>query len=109
MKKKVGHHKEKMTNTQALDIVVQQLLMGEYEACDPDVDNWRSDLKAGLGLRTTCKQLAGHYVRDWAREMETCIWKSRELWKIACRWYDRYESDSDDGFNEDYYALLNGY
>ena len=68
-RKKVGTHKEKMTNTQALDIVIQQLLQSEHTPYKLDAGGLQSDAKGVLGLHAVCRQLAGHNVRPWMRDM----------------------------------------
>ena len=74
----MGTHKEKMTNTRALDIVIQQLLGAEYAPPGVYLHELRSDVRGVLGLRAACKQLADHEARQWMRDMVRCVIKNLE-------------------------------
>ena len=68
-----------MAQTEALDIVMQQLLKSEYGLYGAHVSELRSDAKGVLGLRTACKQLAEHDARQWMGEVVFSIAENVEL------------------------------
>ena len=68
-----------MAQTEALDIVMQQLLKSEYGLYGVRVSELRSDAKGVLGLRTACKQLAEHDARQWMGEVVFSIAENVEL------------------------------
>ena len=68
-----------MAQTEALDIVMQQLLKSEYGLYGVHVSELRSDAKGVLGLRTTCKQLAERDARQWMGEVVFSIAENVEL------------------------------
>ena len=68
-----------MAQTEALDIVTQQLLKSEYGLYGVHVSELRSDAKGVLGLRTACKQLAEHDARQWMGEVVFSIAENVEL------------------------------
>ena len=69
----MGTHKEKMTNTQVLDIVIRQLLTDLYACYGARASHIRSDAMGVLGLRTACKQLAEHNAKWWMRNTMSCL------------------------------------
>ena len=68
-----------MAQTEALDIVMQQLLKSEYGLYGVHVSELRSNAKGALGLRTACKQLAEHDARQWMGEAVFSIAENVEL------------------------------
>ena len=68
-----------MAQTEALDIVMQQLLKSEYGLYGVHVSELRSDAKGALGLRTACKQLAEHDARQWMGEVVFSIAENLDL------------------------------